>query len=234
MSLFRIGFFVVTLVAISSLFFASAQPNQGRTFAFLVACGDYDKTQLKPVPFTVGEMKLFRQVLIDSGVPDKNIVFLHDEAKPAIKLVPSRANILAQFQLLMERLRPEDSVIVALSGHGVQFKGDKFGYFCPLGAEVEKKETLLPMEGADGLLPLPDKGNAGRKLLIVNACRNNPTSSLNLAAERLQFSNEYNEEAPKGTVMLLACKQDQFSWFYPESENRVSRRNRSLFMYHLT
>jgi len=215
-----------------------AQPDasKGRTFAFLVACGDYDKTQLKPVPFTVNEMKLFRQVLIDTGVPDKNIVFLHDKAEPPIKFLPTRANILTQFKLLMERLRPDDSVIVAFSGHGVQFKGDQYGYFCPLDAElgVGTNDKLLPMEGKDGLLTLLDQGKAGRKLLIVNACRNNPTSGANLAADKLKFSDEYNEEAPKGTVMLLACSKNQFSWFYDDKEKREERRNRSLFMYHLT
>src|ERR1043165_694249 len=225
------------LLALSGATFLSAQPDagKGRTFAFLVACGDYDKTQLKPVPFTVNEMKLFRDILVQSGVADKNIVFLHDDARP-IRFLPSRANILEQFKLLMERLRPEDSVIVALSGHGVQFHGDKFGYFCPLDARIgaNTKNTLLPMEGDGGLLKLLDQGKAGRKFLIVNACRNNPTSSLNLAAEKLQFENQYNEEAPRGTVMLLACKQNQFSWFYPADEKRAERRNRSLFMYHLT
>jgi formylglycine-generating enzyme required for sulfatase activity len=140
---------------------------------------------------------------------------------------------LKELALLMERLRPEDSVVVALSGHGVQFAGDKYGYFCPLNANLGKKETLLPMEGDDGLLKLLDQGKAGRKLLIVNACRNKPASNANLAAERLQLRDDYNEEAPKGTIMLLACSKNQFSWFYDDKEKRTDRRNRSLFMYHL-
>ncbi len=89
------------------------------------------------------------------------------------------------------------------------------------------------MVGEDGLLTMLDQSKAGRKLLIVNACRNQPTSNANLAAEKLQLRDEYNEEAPKGTVMLLACKQGQFSWFYDDREKRPDRRNRSLFMYHL-
>ena len=220
-------------VSLPALGLLLAQPNQGRQFAFLVACGDYDKTQLNPVAFTVPEMTAFRQVLIDSGTPDKNIVFLHDNAKP-FRFQPTREHILKELSLLMERLRPEDSVIVALSGHGVQFAGEKYGYFCPLNANLAKKETLLPMEGDDGLLKLLDQGKAGKKLLIVNACRNKPASNANLAAERLQLRDDYNEEAPKGTVMLLACSKNQFSWFYDDKEKRTERRNRSLFMYHLT
>jgi len=52
----------LTLVSAGIHFHTNAQPAQGRTFAFLVACGDYDKTQLKPVP----ELAAFHLVLIDS------------------------------------------------------------------------------------------------------------------------------------------------------------------------
>ena len=125
-------------------------------------------------------------------------------------------------------------MIVALSGHGVQFEGDKYGYFCPIDAELDKKETLVPMEGKEGLLKLLEQGQAGRKFLIVNACRNKPANNAKLATERWHLRDDYNEEAPKGTVMLLACKKGQFSWFYDEKEKREGRRSRSLFMYHLT
>ncbi len=230
--------FLILTVVVSLLLFGVifAQPSQGRTFAVLVACGDYDKTELNPVPFTVAEMTLFRDVLMQSGVSAANITFLHDKTDEPRRFLPTRENILAQLTLVVERLRPEDSLIVALTGHGVQFNGDKFGYFCPLDAQVHpsKKHKLLPMEGEDGLLPLIDRSKAGRKLLIVNACRNNPVSNPNLAKLQLDLRDEYNEEAPKGTVMLLSCSQKQFSWFYDDKEKRSERRNRSLFMYHLT
>jgi hypothetical protein len=58
------------LLVLPSLGLLFAQPSQGRTFTFLVACGDYDKTQLKPVTFTVPEMTAFRQILVDTGIAD--------------------------------------------------------------------------------------------------------------------------------------------------------------------
>ena len=89
-----------------SILVAQTDAAKGRTFAFLVACADYDKT-LNPVLFSVPEMTAFRQVLIDTGVSEKNIVFLHDKTTEVRRLAPTRKNITKEFTLLMERLRPK-------------------------------------------------------------------------------------------------------------------------------
>src|SRR4051794_6601229 len=58
---FRFVFILLAMFLFAgSIWFASAQTTPGRSFAFLVACGDYDPSELKPVPFTLNEMKLFR------------------------------------------------------------------------------------------------------------------------------------------------------------------------------
>lgn len=219
-----------------SLWHAAGQTGKGRTFAFLVACGDYDPSELKPVPFTLHEMKLFRDVLIASGTPADNIVYLHDKTDKPGRFIPNRANILKEYKLLLERLRPEDSLVVAISGHGIQYRTDASGYFCPLDAKLgpAHKKTLIALEGEEGLLTMLEKTKAQRKLVLVNACRNEPATNTFLAAEKLELRDDYNEEPPKGTVVLFACGKGQKSYFYPDTEKREDRRNRSLFMYHVT
>jgi formylglycine-generating enzyme required for sulfatase activity len=227
--------FIVALTS-TALSLAQQDAGKGRCFAFLVACGDYDPTELKPVPFTLHEMKLFREVLIASGTTEKNIIYMHDKADQPGRFNPIRANILKEYKLLLERLRPEDSLVVALSGHGIQYRNDTSGYFCPLDAKLgpAHKKTLLAMEGEEGLLTLLEKTKAQRKLVIINACRNDPATNAFLAAEKLDLRDDYSEEAPKGTVVLFACSKGQRSYFYSDTEKRLERRNRSLFMYHLT
>ena len=56
------------------------------------------------------------------------------------------------------------SKVVALSGHGVHFKGDRVGYFCPVDAKLTDKGTLIPMEGEGGLFDLLKACPARRKL----------------------------------------------------------------------
>jgi len=230
-------FLLLALALVNIATPALGQPEPSRIFAFLVACGDYDPSELKAVPFTLPEMNQFRDVLINSGVPAKNVIYLHDKTDQPGRLIPNRANILREYRLLLERLRPQDSLIVALSGHGVQFKTDATGYFCPLDAKLvgrDAKKTLVPLAGDDGLVTLLEQAKAERKLVLVNACRDDPAADAALAAQKFEFRNDYNEEAPKGTVIVFACGKGQRSYFYPGTEMRFDRRSRSLFMYHLT
>ncbi len=92
-----------------------------------------------------------------------------------------------------------------LVGHGVQYKNSDDSYFCPADAKLADKKTLLSLSEICGQL---DKCKAGFKLLLVDACRNDPfvdaardvakldLESVSRPAEKLQ---------PGGTVVLLSC-----------------------------
>ena len=146
---------------------------------------------------------------------------------------PSREDILREYKRVLGTLKPEDSLIVALSGHGVQYKEDPSGYFCPLDAKLDKKESLVPMAGPEGLLTLLETTQAQRKLVLINACRNDPSADV-LAGSKVKLANDPREEAPKGTVVLFACSKNERSFFYADDAKKAARRNRSLFMYHVT
>jgi hypothetical protein len=47
--------------------------------------------------------------------------------------------------LLLRDLDEDDSVLIALAGHGVQFRGDDESYFCPADARLADKSTLIPL-----------------------------------------------------------------------------------------
>ena len=124
---------------------ADAGGKGGRQFALLVACGDYDINELKKLPFAASEMAEFRKVLINSGFADGDVRFLRDAA-PQFRYTPTRANIEKELDIFLNRVEKGDTLLVALNGHGLQFKGDKTGYFCPIDTQVLKKETLLAMD----------------------------------------------------------------------------------------
>ena len=61
-------------------------------------------------------------------------------------------DILVQLRRRLRDRQPSDTIVVSLSGHGLQFKddpkdelGEKETYFCPQRAKVSDKRTLLPM-----------------------------------------------------------------------------------------
>ncbi len=202
--------------------------GKGRSYAFLVACSGYDVTELRKLPFTVREMAEFRDALLATGFDAGDIKFLHDGAAER-RLWPEKARIEKELALLLARVEPGDTILVALNGHGLQFKGDKSGYFCPLDAVVAKRETLLPMDDVFAQLKTCP---AKRKLLIVNACRNDPLSAQSQASNKVELVDRY-EEVPEGIAALYACGPGQKSYFYDPEDKRSEGRKRSLFMHHL-
>jgi formylglycine-generating enzyme required for sulfatase activity len=213
------------LCALLAMLPAQAGGKGGRQLALLVACSDYDTNELNKVPYSVKEMSEFKDVLLASGCTAETVVFLHDNA--GAKLVPIRDNIEKQLRLLINRAEIDDTVIVALNGHGVQFKGDKTAYFCPINAVVAKKDTLVAMEEVFAQLKAC---RAKKVLLIVNACRNDPRSKQALAApgQRVELVDR-DEQAPAGIVAIYSCQKSEMSFFYPEDKKLY----RSLFMHHL-
>jgi cyclophilin family peptidyl-prolyl cis-trans isomerase len=203
--------------------------KKGTQYAILVAISKYGKTdQWRPLPYTIDEMREFREVLLTSGFAKENIEFLHDQQADE-KLRPTGANLLKKIKLMLNEIGPDDTLLVALNGHGVQYKGDATGYFCPVNADLLDKKTLVAMDGKDGIYGLLETCKAQRKLLIVNACRNDPTRDLSFAAEKVQLVDRDESEVPKGIAALFSCKPGQKSYYYPE-EQKIKR---SIFYHHL-
>jgi hypothetical protein len=212
-----------------------AQGGKGQQFAFLVACSKYDVTELKPLPYSSAEMDEFRAALIKTGFVPENIKFMRDRSlkEDEYRFLPEKARILKEFKLLLERVGPDDTLLVALNGHGLQFKGDRTGFFCPLDARVNDKSSLIQLDGDGGLFDLLQKCKARRKLLICNACRNDPTNNQALAASKVELDDGYNEEIPPGIAALYSCQKGQKSYYYDDKDDRTKGRKRSLFYHHL-
>src|SRR5262249_50368269 len=183
---------------------------KGKGFALLVACTDYDKKELRPLKFTRHDIQAFYQNLLEAGFPKDNIVLMHD--KQAKDYLPEAKKIRKQLDLLFARLGRDDTLIVALVGHGVQFQGEKGSYFCPVDAELKDRTTLLPMEQIYEELR---KCRAWRKLLLVDACRNDPLSSLAHSRAEVELESvtrPQTQQVPEGVVALFSCSAGQQSF----------------------
>ncbi len=195
---------------------AVAQEKKGTQYAFLVGCSGYSETQLKPLPYTVNDIDQFRQALLETGFEADHIKMLHD--KQGIRFLPEKKKILKEFATLLNGLKPEDTMIVALSGHGVHFKDDPTGFFCPLDADLKDKTTLIPFEGKEGLFDQLKACKAKRKLMIVNACRNDPSSNRALAAEKIDLDDAAPEIVPEGVAAIYSCRAGQKSYYDPKKQ----------------
>ncbi len=215
---------LAVLLLLPSLAFA--QGKAGTNYAFLVSCGEkYNKAQLHPLPKSFRDVDDYRKALEATGFEADNIVFLHDGTDNPLRFIPEKAKILKELKLLLASVEANDTLIVALSGHGLHFTGDKTSYFCPLDAKVGDKATMIPMDGEGGLFPILKTCKAKRKLLVVGACRNDPVKAT-LAAEQVDLDLLDPDEVPEGIVALYSCKAGQKSYF-------EAQKDRSFFYDHL-
>ena len=139
-------------------------------------------------------------------------------------MAPQLAYIRDQIQGTLDfpNLGPKDSVLVTLHGHGVQYdQVDTDGtripgfYFCPADATVTGLRTANDITATNRLLPLHElyraleNCTAGTKLLIVDACRNDPTSP-NVFRETLASATLPKLPPPTGgTAAFFSCKANQ-------------------------
>ena len=228
MSRLAFGCVLLTLSLAPALMLAEPQTGgKGNKYAFLVGCSKYLKTEFRELPYTGNDVNGFRDALVQTGFPGEHVIVLHDDAKQR-RYIPEKARILKELDLLLDgiRQREQDTLVVALSGHGLQFKGDPVSYFVPLDGKVDDKSTLIALGGKDGLYELLKNCKAKQKLLIVNACRNDPTIGLDFATKKVLLADEDRNEVPEGIAAIYSCQAGQKSYYDPD-------RKLALFFDHV-
>ncbi|TWU06016.1 caspase family protein [Stieleria varia] len=124
---------------------------------------------------------------------------------------------------------PGDTLLISLSGHGVQFadeppleSGVRETYFCPEDADLSDKSTLLRISE---VMEFINQSRASRKLLLVDACRESVLSDRgkSKSAKRIDLGSihENRESVPSGMAVLFSCSSKQFSWEHQDLKHSV-------------
>ena len=102
-----------------------------------------------------------------------------------------------------------DLVVVGFSGHVVHLDGTS--YFCPIDAELDRTDSLLSFEKLYQLLALSP---ADVKLMLVDACRNDPrsggTKELKATTESTKLAQSL-DKPPQGILVLSSFAPGQVS-----------------------
>lgn len=115
---------------------SSSLAADGKKYALVVGVEKYDPSQLTSLQYAEEDAIAMGQALQKLGFD----VIVMTRQSDVPDRVPSFANdILTQLKRRIRDRSPDDTVIVALSGHGVQLKGDKAG-------SDGTKETYLCLE----------------------------------------------------------------------------------------
>src|SRR5262249_18493647 len=141
----------------------------------------------------------------------KDLADLLQKAGYEVTLLTGDKATLRALQAELVRLRKlpggDGLFLVALAGHGIQPEGSKDSYFVPFDAEKKDKQswdekTLLPLSEVLGHLPT---SSAGTRALLVDACRNDPSSGRG----RGVGTGLKVGDLPENTAVLLSCSANQ-------------------------
>lgn len=211
--------------------FAAPDPHK---WAIVVGVDEYQRTGVSDLKYAVTDAKLFADALVDVvGVPKDQVFVYTTQAKSSTEL-PRLTNLVYRLEWLKDRVKPEDSIYFYFAGHGVETEGETF--LLMDNADNRSKATLsMSTLNAKLLFELLEECKAKDTLVVLDACRNDPT------AGRGSEDNPMTEQMSRGLVFkpvdtassagrnlatLFACDvgQRSFEW---------SEKGHGYFTYYL-
>jgi formylglycine-generating enzyme required for sulfatase activity len=194
----------------------------GRKFALLVGINRYGRGTLLPnLDYPERDAEGVAAVLAESGYARGDLVVMTvKRGAEEIDLLPSAENVRNQFRLILKVVKPGDSVIVLLCGHGVMLDAPPPGggnpvprsFFCAMDASLANRDLsrLIAFdEFYDGLAA----SRATTKLLFIDACRNELKTSPGGRAPGVALPPP--EAPPPSVAALFACSEREVSWEDP-------------------
>ncbi|WP_417385385.1 SUMF1/EgtB/PvdO family nonheme iron enzyme [Gimesia sp.] len=179
-----------------------------RYYALVVGVKQYDPNELRPLPYAEPDATELSKVLKNKGFR-RVVLMTQTEGAKQFRYLPTSKNIRTTLEGLLKNKRKQDVVLVALAGHGVQFRGENSAYFCPMDTKLKKRETLISLKEIYQQL---EGCNAGTRLLLVDACRNDPQSDNSRSANEVKIESVTRPQTikpPGGVAALFSCSSGQ-------------------------
>jgi formylglycine-generating enzyme required for sulfatase activity len=212
MRLLRYSWYVclITLVGLllASTAFSQTPGRAGRKIALLVGVRVYrGDAGLGNLKYPENDVNALGELLQKQLGYKTVVVMTQGRGAFNAELLPTADNIEVNLKALLEDCKKGDTVLVALTGHGLQLPdGEREeAYFCPMDACIKEGKNLLPLGKVNKLL---EGCKADVKLLLVDACRNDPTGK-GAGVDRKGLAPL---PAPRGVVALYSCSDGQQSF----------------------
>ena len=118
---------------------AASGGGKANRWAILIGVDDY--IDFADLNYCGADMTALQKQLIASGFDERQIFLLNDNVKSK-KDLPLKANIDKQIATVLKLVEPDDLVLLAFSGHGVQL--GTTAYLCPTDAKLKGKDDPDP------------------------------------------------------------------------------------------
>jgi len=188
------------------------EPNKAQKYALLVGVREYKTPALRSLKYSERDIEDLAKVLLDAGFPEANLRILTQErAARGLRHLPTSDNIRTELDRMLKLVEladdPAATVIIALAGHGIMDPKAERCFFCPAdtaAVNLSPDDPALIDLGAlyDQLKASP----AGFKLMLVDACRNDPLRprrSIRPIAELVSVTRPFKKQCCQGLVVHL-------------------------------
>jgi TPR repeat protein len=189
---------------------ALSQPDaKPKKVALLVGVNAYDNRKFEDLQFAERDVTELAKELRAAGYDVR--LLTGSGADRATK-----ANIDKALAEVLKKVTKKDTLLVALAGHGQQVEVKEAGgrvkveaFFCPRDAVLGQPQTMVSMSFV--MQQLDEKGG-GTNLVLVDACRNDPTPGRGRGIDGNRV-----EALPEGTAVLFSCSKGQRAFESPKA-----------------
>lgn len=194
----------------------------GDKYALVVGVENYIPDQLLELDYAEDDALALAKALENIGF---SVIAMTSEARNPLQKPATARQVLEQVSRRLADRQPADTIVLAFSGHGVQFKGEAETWFCPEQAVLTDRESLVPMSR---VLAEIGRCRAGRKLLLVDACRDElvPGAAGKGVSIELDPAAPARAKPPAGTVAVFSCKPREKSY-------ELADLGHSVFTHHV-
>lgn len=195
-----------------------ARAMAGERYALLVGVKQYNKNELTSLDYTENDVTVFGELLLDKAAYKQVVIMTQSKAEFEPRYLPTATNIRRELKAMLAACKPDDMIVVALAGHGVQFQGSDEPYFCPMDATLKDKsrKTLISLKEVYEELA---KCKAEVKVLLSDACRNDPLSQEAKASVGKTVSKvaapASKREPPRNVVAFFSCSAGDVAYESP-------------------
>jgi|GEM_PF-2628267 len=162
----------------------NAWPRKAKRFAMVIGVDEYQDTQISKLDGASNDAKSLANALVENGgFPADQVILFTSDQPPERR--PTRGNILRRLSNLQTIVPKDGLLLVSFSGHGME--RDRRAYLLPADAQVNGDLALLEETAinADVIRNWIHQTGIGQVVMIIDACRNNPSEGRGDASKPL-------------------------------------------------
>jgi Caspase domain len=201
----------------------NAWPRKAKRFALVIGVDEYQDTQISKLDGASNDAKSLANALIEyGGFPADQVILFTSDQPPERR--PTRGNILRRLSNLRTIVPKDGLLLVSFAGHGME--RDRRAYLLPTDAQVNGDLALLEETAinADVIRNWIHQTGIGQVVMIIDACRNNPSEGRGDASKPLTeayargFNFDVRNREVNAFVTLYATAIGQVAYEFKEKK----------------